>query len=57
MSGGVPDGVVKGLWAAIRSRAFDNLMVLACLFVLDVCAFLFLYALWGDCSANIYKDK
>jgi hypothetical protein len=27
MSGGVPDGVVKGLWAAIRSRAFDNLKV------------------------------
>lgn len=27
MSGGVPDGVVKGLWAAIRSQAFDNLKV------------------------------
>ena len=27
MSGGVPDGVVDGLWGAIRSQAFDRLQV------------------------------
>ncbi len=37
MSGGVPDGVIKQLWAAIRSQAFDNVKVRPSLIDRGVC--------------------
>jgi tRNA U38,U39,U40 pseudouridine synthase TruA len=30
ISGGVPDTTIEGLWAAIKSQAFANLQVRAC---------------------------
>jgi hypothetical protein len=51
MSGGVPDGVIKGLWAAVRSQAFDNLKVR-----MDGCACV-MCVLRGMCVWRLIKQQ